>query len=277
MTAPTYPASQDVSAGQPTGYQQYNRLRADALRMGAGQNDAVPMGRFLGQYQSGIHLTYLANNRLRIQYDPRFPPTIMINGYMCQTDHNVDLPSNSFSGANALWYIFAQRTQGSSEFTLSVNTSATEAPDQRLIGVCEWNGSAIEQTSIQTYQAVTPGSKMAVITLQASIHYTTSNSYGGTICCHHLLDFSKLKPSAKSVYLAANLIAENATAYARLYDMTDSTTLVELSTSATDTGNITRSGDLLTSLPGKEVLTHFDIRTSGSRADCYWAGLVFEY
>jgi hypothetical protein len=152
MTAPTYPASLDVSAGQPTGYQQFNRLRADALWFGASQNDAVPLGRFFGQYMAGIRLTLLGANRLRIQYDTRFPPTIMINGYMCQTDHNVDLPSNSFSGGSAFWYIFANRMTGSSEFTLSVNTSATEAPDQRLIGVCEWNGTALEETSIQTYQ-----------------------------------------------------------------------------------------------------------------------------
>jgi hypothetical protein len=277
MTAPTYPSSQDVSAGQPTGYQQYNRLRADALRLGASQNDAVALGRFIGHYISGIRLTYLANNRLRIQYDPRFPPTIMINGYMCQTDHNVDLAANSFSGGMATWYVFANRTQGSSEFTLSVNTSATEGPDQRLLGVCEWNGSAIEQTSVLTYQADSPGCKMTVITLQAFIQYTTNAGYGGSTCCHHLLDFSRLKPGAKSAYLAVNLIASSATAYARLYDITDSITLVEVSTSANDTSNITRSGDLLNSLPGKEVLTHFDIRTSGSRADCYWAALIFEY
>lgn len=277
MTAPTYPESLDVAAGQPTSYQQYNHLRADVLRLGAGTNDAVSLGRFLRQYISGIRLTYLAGNRLRIMYDPRFPPTIMIHGYMCQTDHTVDLPPNSFSGGDALWYVFANRAPGSSEFTLSVNTSATEGADQRLIGVCEWNGTDIEETSIQTYQQDTPGGKMEVITLHAFIAFTTNSTYSGVSCCHHRLDLSKLKPGAKYAYLLANLIASSATAYARFYNVTDSNTLVELSTSATAVGNIVKSGDLLTALPGKEIETYFDIKTSGSRADCYWAALVFEY
>lgn len=277
MTAPTYPSSLDVSAGQPTGYQQYNRLRADALRFGAAQNDSIPLGQFLSHFVSGIRLAYLATNRLRIQYDPRFPPTVMINGYMCQVDQNVDLPSNSFSGGSATWYIFANRATGSSAFTLSVNTSATEGPDQRLVGVCLWDGSSIVETSIQTYQADTPGGKMAVITLHAYIAYTTGTSYSGGVCCHHLLDFSKLKPGAKSAYLVANLFTSSASGYARLYNNTDSITIVEVSTTATATTNVAKSDDLLTALPGGEVETRFEIKTSGSRSDCYWAALVFEY
>ncbi len=276
MTAPTYPSSLDVSAGQPTGYQQYNRLRADALRLGAGVNDSIPLGKFLSSYISGIRISYLATNRLRIQYDPRFPPTVMINGYMCQSNHNIDLPSNSFSGGEATWYIFANRTAGTTTFTLSVNTSASEANDQRIIGTCLWNGTSIVETTIQTYQSDTPGGKMEVITLHAYIAYT-SGGYGGGICCHHLLDFSKLKPGARAAYLIANLFASSASAYARLYNLTDSNTIVEISTSATTSSNMVKSSDILSAMPGGETMTQFEIKTTGSRADCYWAALVFEY
>lgn len=277
MTAPVYPSSLDVSAGQPTGYQQYNRLRADALRFGAAPADAVNAGQFLGSYISGIRLSALGSNRLRIQYDPRFPPTLMIRGHMCQSDHNVDLPGSAFSGDSALWYIFANRAAGSAEFSLSANTSATEGPDQRLIGCCQWNGSSVDATSIQTYQADAPGGHLTMITLLAGINYTTSQAYTGEVCPHQLIDFSKLKPGARSAYLIANLLAGSASAHARLYNLSDSNTIVEVSTSSTVYSSVVKSADILPSLPSGETLTRFEFKTSGNRADCYWAALVFEY
>jgi hypothetical protein len=277
MTSPTYPTSLDVAAGQPTSYQQYNRLRSDALLLGASPYDAVTLGKLLSHFISGIQVTYLATNRLRIFYDPRFPPTVMINGYMCQVDHNVDLSSNSFSGGAADWYIFANHTTGSSAFTISVNTSATEGPDQRLIGICHWDGSALDQTSILTYQENTPGGKTAIITLHANITYSSQTSYTTGQCCHQCLDFSKLKPGAKSAYLMTNLFAASASAYARLYNTTDSVTIVEVSTTATAVTNMVKSGELLPSLPSGETELRFEIKTSGSRVDCYWAALIFEY
>jgi hypothetical protein len=277
MTSPTYPSSLDVAAGQPTSYQQYNRLRADALLLGANAYDAVTLGRFISHFISGIRITYLATNRLRIFYDPRFPPTVMISGYMCQVDHNIDLPANSFSGGEADWYIFANHSAGSNAFTISVNTSATEGPEQRLIGVCHWSGSSLDQTSLLTYQENTPGGKMAIITLHAFVSYTTQNGYSAGTCCHQLLDFSKLKPGARSAYLATNLFASSASAYARLYNTTDSVTIVEVSTNATSPSNMVKSDELLPSLPGGETELRFEIKTSGSRADCYWAALIIEY
>lgn len=277
MTAPTYPVSLDVNAGQPTSYQQYNRLRADALRFGANQNDAVSLGKFLGQYVSGIRLSYLANNRLRILFDPRYPPTIMINGYMCQVSDNVDLAANSISGSAATWYLFANRSAGSAGFTLSANTSAAEATDQRLIGSCYWSGTALDETSIQTFLTDSAGSKLQVITLHAYIANTTATSYSTGVVCHQSLDFSKLKPGAKSAQLVANLFTSTASGFARFYNTTSSVSIVEISTTATAAANMVKSGDILAALPSGEVETRFEIKTSGTRSDCYWAGLVIEY
>lgn len=277
MSSPVYPSSLDVTAGQPTGYQQYNRLRADALRLGASQNDAVSLGQFLAQYVSGIRLSYLAAHRLRIPYDPRYPPTLMIHGYMCQASENVDLPSGSISGSAATWYIFANRVSGSSIFTLSANTSSAEAADQRLIGTCNWTGSAIDETSIQTYLTDSSGSKMQVITLHAYLANTTATSYSTGVVCHHSLDFGKIKPGARSAILVANLFTSTASGFARFYNTTSSVTIVEISTTATASTNMVKSGDILASLPAGEIDTRFEIKTSGTRSDCYWAALVLDY
>lgn len=277
MTSPNYPSSLDVSPGQPTSVVQYNRLRADALLLGAAPADAIPLGSFLGSYASGITITYLAANRLRIQCDAHFPPTIIIRGVMCQVNANVDLPANSFSGGAADWYIFANRTAGSPAFTLSVNTSASEGADQRLIGVCHWDGAALDSTSIQTYEAGQSGGKTAVILLQDSIYFTSQASYTSVNICHQLLDFSRLKTGAKTATLVTNLFASSATAYARFYNTTDSQTIVEISTTATAAVTMVKSADILSALPNGLVETRFENKTSGSRVDCYWAALVIEY
>ena len=277
MTSPTYPSSLDVSPGQPTSVVQYNRLRADALTLGAAPADAVALGGFLSSYISGVSITYLALNRLRVQYDTKFPPTLMIRGSMCQAVVNVDLASGSFSGGAADWYIFANRVAGSSSFTLTVNTSATEGADQRLIGVCRWDGSALDSASIQTYASGQSGNKTAVIPLQAWVTYTSQTSYTATGVCHHLLDFARLKAGAKSAILVANLYATSGTAYARFYNTTDSVTIVELSTTATAAVTMVKSADILSALPNGLVETRFEWKTSGTRADCYWGALVIEY
>jgi len=139
----SYPLSSDVSPSQPTAATQYNALRADALRLGQAEADAVKLGQFLNRYARGVKLTYLATNRLRVPCVTTDPPTLMINGCMCQAATNVDLPAGLFSGSAATWYVFAQRTAGSTTFTLAVNTSATEGSDQRILGEADWDGSAI--------------------------------------------------------------------------------------------------------------------------------------
>lgn len=153
MSAPVYPQSADVSAGQPTASTQYNNLRKDALTLGAAAEDARTLGQFFSRFISGVRLEYLATNRLRIPFVTTNPPSLMINGFMCQASVNVDLPAGSFSGAAATWYIFARRNPGSASFTLEINTSPVEGTDQRLIGQCYWDGSNINPSSVYTYSA----------------------------------------------------------------------------------------------------------------------------
>ncbi len=145
----TYPLSTDVSTGQPTAAAHYNALRADALRLGQAEADSVKVAQFLNRYQSGIRLQYLATNRLRVPYVTTSPATLMINGCMCQAGANVDLAAGLFSGGAATWYVFAARTAGSTTFTLSVNTSASEGTDQRIIGEVYYDGTNI--VSVKDY------------------------------------------------------------------------------------------------------------------------------
>jgi hypothetical protein len=151
MSAPVYPASGDVFPGQPTANTQYNHLRKDALTLGAAPADACSLGQFFNRYINGVRLEYLAANRIRVPYVTTNPPTVMINGYMCQAASNVDLPAGSFSGTAATWYIFVKRNAGSASFTLEINTSPVEGTDQRLIGQCYWDGSALNAASVYTY------------------------------------------------------------------------------------------------------------------------------
>jgi hypothetical protein len=144
----TYPQSSDVAPAQPTLAAHYNNLRSDALRLGQANADTVDLAAFLKRYVQGVTLTYLATNRLRIIFNASLPPTLMINGFMLQAYANVDLPAGMFSGAAAIWYVFAVRSAGSSTFTLTVNTSPVEGTDQRLIGQVTWDGSNI--TSVTT-------------------------------------------------------------------------------------------------------------------------------
>jgi len=153
MSAPAYPLSTEVSAGQPTASAQYNNLRKDALTLGASPEDARTLGQFFTRFISGVRLEYLGSNRLRIPFITTNPPTLMIAGYMCQAQANVDLPSGCFSGAAAEWYIFARRNPGSTAFTLEVNTSPVEGTDQRLIGQCYWDGGSLNASSVHTYSA----------------------------------------------------------------------------------------------------------------------------
>jgi len=151
MSAPVYPASVDVSPGQPTASTQYNNLRKDALTLGAAPADARTLGQFFIRYISGVRLEYLATNRVRVPYVTTNPPSVMVNGYLCQATASVDLPASSFSGGAATWYIFARRNAGSASFTLEINTSPVEGTDQRLIGQSYWDGSNVNASSVYTY------------------------------------------------------------------------------------------------------------------------------
>lgn len=139
----SYPLSSIVTAGQPTAAEHYNNLRKDALSLGQAESDAVNLGMFFKRFSNGIKLEYLPNHRVRVPHSSMNPPTLMINGYMLQSDANVDLPVGLISGPAAMWYIFAVRSPGSSTFTLTANTSASEGSNHRLIGQAYWTGSAL--------------------------------------------------------------------------------------------------------------------------------------
>ncbi len=155
----SYPLSSPVTAGQPTAADHYNNLRSDALHLGQAAADAVPLGTFLQRFSQGLKLEYLASNRLRIAFNSINPATVMIKGVMCQAAANVDLPSGLFSGAAAAWYVFANQSARSTTFTLTVNTSATEAANQVLIGQVYWDGSNVTNVvSYYDYSAGLPAS-----------------------------------------------------------------------------------------------------------------------
>jgi len=146
-----YPLSSDVSSGQPTAYQHYNNLRADALYLGQAAADVVSLGAFFQRYADNIKIEYLATNRLRVPHVASRPATMMINGLMLQAAANVDLPASSFSGGAATWYIFAKQTAGSTTFTLEVNTANAESSSTRLIGEVYWDGANLYTGTIKCY------------------------------------------------------------------------------------------------------------------------------
>lgn len=155
----SYPLSSTVTAGQPTAADHYNNLRTDALYLGQSSANAVPLGTFLQRYAQGLKIEYLAVNRLRITYNSINPATVMIKGVMCQAAANIDLASGMFSGAAATWYMFANQSAGSTTFTLSVNTSATETANQVLIGQVYWDGSNV--TNVVSYYDYAAGLPVA--------------------------------------------------------------------------------------------------------------------
>lgn len=147
----TYPLSTTVTAGQPTAADHYNNLRKDALNLGQLEVDVVNLATFLKRFTAGLKIEYLATNRVRVPFNATNPPTLMVNGFMLQAAANVDLPNGLIAGGAATWYIFAVRSAGSTSFSITANTSATEVTDQRLIGQAYWDGSAL--ASIICYYA----------------------------------------------------------------------------------------------------------------------------
>lgn len=147
----TYPLSSEVTSGQPTAADHYNNLRKDALYLGNNETDSLSMKGFLNRHQEHMNLAYLSSNRVKVTFDANKPPTIYINGCLLQATAEVDLAAGLISGDAATWYIFAVRTAGSTTFTLTCNTSATESTDQRLIGELYWDGSTIKKTTIKCY------------------------------------------------------------------------------------------------------------------------------
>lgn len=151
----TYPLSSAVSAGDPTQASHYNNLRLDALCMGQAVTDAVKLGTLLERYESRLEIERLNTIQLRVVASADAPVSLMIGGYMVQAVANVDLDAEDApSGAAADYYIFANRADASTTFTLSVSTSSTESATARRIGRFYWDGTKIIKDSVRTEFAV---------------------------------------------------------------------------------------------------------------------------
>ncbi len=147
----TYPESSNVSAGDATFASHYNNLRSDALLLGKDSADAVALGTALERYESRLEIERLDTTKLRVPASASAPVSLLIDGYLCQAVANVDLGAGDVpAGAAAAYYIFANRADDSTTFTLTVNTVSTEAADQRRIGRFYWDGSKIVKDSVRS-------------------------------------------------------------------------------------------------------------------------------
>ncbi len=151
----TYPTSSAVSAGDATLASHYNNLRSDALFLGQSSVDAVTLAALLERYESRLNIERLNTNQVRVVATAAEPVSLMVAGYMVQAVANVDLAAAGVpSGTENTYYIFANRADDSTTFTLSVSTSATEGANQRRIGRFYWDGAKIEKDSIRTELAI---------------------------------------------------------------------------------------------------------------------------
>jgi len=151
----SYPLSADVAAGDPTQASHYNNLRADALRLGQLAADGVNLGSLLEFFESKLTIQRLSNNKVRVPGTALLPVDLVIAGVPLRSVVNVDLAAGDVpTGGAQTWYIFANRTAGSTTFTLSINTSNTEGVNQRRIGQFYFDGTNIVKDSIQTELAI---------------------------------------------------------------------------------------------------------------------------
>lgn len=78
-----YPSSSPVEPGDATLADQYNTLRNDALRFGAGENEAAAIGDMLSSFRSPLRFTAEETQsalKLRLQAAPESPVGLMIGG-----------------------------------------------------------------------------------------------------------------------------------------------------------------------------------------------------
>lgn len=147
----TYPASSDVSAGQPTASAHYNNLRKDALYLGNTITESVNLGSFLDDYVENLSLEYLATNRVKVPYDANRPARMMINGRMLKATADVTLPSGELTGFPAgTYYVFAFRL-AAPEFGLAIASTPALMADTKLIGQFYYDGASIITGTIICY------------------------------------------------------------------------------------------------------------------------------
>ena len=147
----SYPLSTDVAAGDNTASAQYNNLRSDALRLGNLAADAVNLGSLIEFFESKLNIIRLATDTVRVSASAAVPVALIIASVPVRAVANVDLAAGDApSGGADTWYVFANRTAGSTSFTLSVSTVSAEGANQRRIGQFYWDGTKIVKDSIQT-------------------------------------------------------------------------------------------------------------------------------
>jgi len=114
----SYPLTSAVAAGDATLASHYNNLRLDAIYLGHDTSNAVPLGTALERYESRLTLERLFTARVRVPASATAPVSLIIAGYLVQTITNVDLDAGlaPSAGAPAPYYVFANRTAGSTSF-----------------------------------------------------------------------------------------------------------------------------------------------------------------
>jgi hypothetical protein len=151
----SYPLSSPVSAGDATLASHYNNLRSDALFLGQSSANAIPVADLLERYESQLTIERLETNRLRVPATSSNRISLIISGYMVRALASVDLAAaDAPSGSAGTYYVFANRADSSTTFTLSISTTSTEGSNQRRIGRFYWDGSQIVKDSIRTELSV---------------------------------------------------------------------------------------------------------------------------
>ena len=147
----TYPLTSPVSAGDATLADHYNNLRLDSLYGGQAITNAIALRTLLERFETRLTIEKLTADTLRVPASADAPVSLLIDGYQCQAVANVDLAGGDApSGAAAAYYIFANRVDASTTFTLSVKTVSTQADNQRRIGRFYWDGAKIVKDSVRT-------------------------------------------------------------------------------------------------------------------------------
>lgn len=146
----SYPLSSPINPGDPTLASQYNNLRSDALYLGCSTTDSVTLAKLLESYETNLKLQKLNTAQVVVPATSSAPVSLFIGGYPVQALSSVELPSASAPNGTGTWYVFANRSSGSTTFTLTISTSPTEGSNQRRIGRFYFDGETIVRNSVRT-------------------------------------------------------------------------------------------------------------------------------
>lgn len=145
-----YPLSSAVSPGDATLADQYNRLRSDALRFGAGESDSVTVAELLRGYRSPLRLT-LDGATLRLDASETRPFAILINGIPSEIRAalTLTLTAAEFPDGGTL-SLAARKKPSSPGFDLIAKESSVLpfSPDERKIAEITYNAAKDEIESL---------------------------------------------------------------------------------------------------------------------------------